>query len=69
MRNFDFKNDGNLTGEYPLFFGEPLGLFDTLNQPYPELDRLSDSQQELFWPSKEVSLVNDANDIANSDSD
>lgn len=67
MRQFDVQNDGNLTGEYPLFFGKPLGLFDTFNEPYPELERLDDAQQALFWPSKEISLVQDAKDIETCD--
>ena len=67
MRKIDFQNDSNLTGDYPLFFGKPLGLFDSLNQPYPELDRLNDEQQALFWPSKEVSLAKDAVDIAEAE--
>lgn len=67
MRKIDFQNNNNLTGNYPLFFAEPLGLFDTLNQPYPELATLSDDQQALFWPAKEISLVQDATDIENCD--
>ena len=69
MREFDVNNDGNLTGDYPLFFGKPLGLFDTINEPYPELGELDDNQQSLFWPAKEISLVTDANDIEDLDED
>lgn len=69
MRKFDINNDGNLTGNYPLFFGKPLGLFDTFNNPYPELEELDDNQQALFWPAKEISLVQDAADIEDMDND
>ena len=64
MRKLDFNNDSNLTGDYPLFFGKPIGLMDVLNQPYPELEELNDNQQELFWVWKEVDLNKDAQDIA-----
>lgn len=69
MRQFDVQNDGNLTGNYPLFFGKPLGLFDTFNEPYPELEGLDDAQQSLFWPAKEISLVQDAKDIEELDTE
>ena len=69
MRKIDFQNDNNLTGNYPLFFAEPLGLFDTFNQPYPELEKLSDDQQSLFWPAKEIALHQDAVDIESCDPD
>lgn len=69
MRKIDFQNDNNLTGNYPLFFGEPIGLFDNLNNPYKELDRLNDEQQSLFWVAKEIALEQDAVDIENCDPD
>lgn len=69
MRDFNINNNGNLTGDYPLFFGEPLGLFDTFNDPYPELTLLDDEQQSLFWPAKEISLVRDSSDIEDLDED
>lgn len=69
MRKIDFQNDSYKTGDEPLFFGKPLGLFETLTNPYPELEALNDEQQSLFWPSKEISLAKDAQDIASAPQD
>lgn len=67
MKRFDVNNDGNLTGEYPLFFGKALGLFDTANEPYPEIEKLDDDQQALFWKANDISLIKDAVDMEELD--
>lgn len=67
MKRINLQSDANNTGNYPLFFGEPLGLFDSFNEPYPELATLSDLQQSFFWPAREIDLSQDAVDIANAD--
>lgn len=67
MKRFNVQNDGNLTKDYPLFFGKPLGLFDIANEPYPEIEKLDDDQQALFWKAGEIDLTQDAVDIMNLD--
>lgn len=53
----------------PLFFGEDLGVYDSFNNPYPELEELDKKQRALFWPSDEFSLVESAKDLLEVDAD
>jgi ribonucleoside-diphosphate reductase beta chain len=57
---FNIKNSNT---EYPLFFGDELGLSDSFNVTYPELLKADEKQRELFWSADEISLVQDAQDL------
>lgn len=62
-KNFNINNNGNLTGEYPLYFGEDLGIFDSFNIPYPEIREADQNQRALFWTSDEIDFTQDYKDM------
>jgi ribonucleoside-diphosphate reductase beta chain len=64
---FNSENTGYLTGNYPLFLGEELGFVDTINQPYPQLETLYDTQMSFLWNHAEVDLTQDRQDMLNAD--
>src|SRR5690606_15335970 len=53
------------TKKYPLFFGEDLGLFDTVNVAYPGIDKLYHQQMSQIWNEFEVALDQDKMDMLN----
>jgi len=55
--------------EFPIFFGEPVGLFDSFNVRYPQIEAADIEQQSLFWKAKEISMVQDAKDLMSLDDD
>lgn len=63
---FNINNTGNRTGSYPLFFGEPLGLFDSFNTKYPEIKKADEEQRALFWKANEINFTRDYYDIQNA---
>lgn len=65
MTVFNSNNTGHLTQKYPLFLGEDLGLFDTINVSYPELENLYQKQVSQIWNENEVSLAQDKLDMMN----
>jgi len=69
MTVFNAKNKGFETSKYPLFLGEDLGLFDTVNVAYPELEDLYQKQVSQIWNENEVSLVQDKQDMVNAPND
>ena len=60
---FNSKNTGHKTGKYPLFLGEDLGFADSINQPYPVLEKLYDTQMSFIWNHNEVDLTQDRQDM------
>lgn len=64
---FNTENTGHLTGEYPLFFGEELGLTDTVTRPYPILETLYQAQLAQIWNEFEVDLTQDKQDMLSAD--
>lgn len=72
MSAINLKNDGYLTGEYPVFLGQKLGIFDSINVPYPEMHRLYKLQKAQDWDENEMDLDQtrkDFNACATSDYD
>lgn len=53
---FNEKNTGYLTGQYPLFLGEQLGLYDSITVKYPNIDENYILQRSLRWTEDEVNL-------------
>ena len=64
-KNFNINNTGNITGNYPLYFGEDLGIFDSFNIPYPEIREADQKQRSLFWTSDEIDFTSDYEDMKN----
>jgi len=60
---FNANNKGYETGKYPLFLGDDLGLFDTVNCAYPILEDLYQKQVSQIWNENEISLVQDKQDM------
>lgn len=56
---FNSEATGHITGNYPLFLGESAGFADTINNPYPELETLFQTQQSFHWNEFEVDLTQD----------
>jgi ribonucleoside-diphosphate reductase beta chain len=52
----NLNNDGWITGKYPLFLGQKLGLHDTMNRPYPELFDLFKQLKAVDWSENEFDL-------------
>ncbi|QIW90850.1 UNVERIFIED_ORG: hypothetical protein GCAPEGMB_00535 [Vibrio phage V07] len=66
MTVFNANNKGYSEG-YPLFLGEELGLFDTINRTYPELEELYQQQMAQIWNEFEVDLTQDKMDMQKVD--
>jgi ribonucleoside-diphosphate reductase beta chain len=60
---FNVENTGYTTKKYPLFLGEKLGLFDTVNIAYPEIEELYQKQLAAIWNEFEVGLEQDKMDM------
>lgn len=63
MSVFNKNNDGHKSKSYPLFFGQDLGLFDTVNVSYPELEELYQQQLVQIWNEFEIDLSQDKMDM------
>lgn len=63
MSVFNANNKGYETGSYPLFLGDDLGLFDTVNCAYPVLEDLYQKQVSQIWNENEISLTQDKQDM------
>lgn len=63
---FNQDNTGYENG-YPLFFGQPLGVLDTINVSYPELEQLYQDQLAQIWNEFEVDLTQDKQDMMEVD--
>ncbi len=61
---FNIKNSNT---EFPLFFGEELGLTDAFNVTYPEILTADKAQRNLFWDADEYDLSKDAKEIRSAD--
>ena len=60
---FNSNNKGHITKTYPMFFGDSLGLGDTVNVVNKRLERLKEQQRAKGWFPTEVSLVQDRIDM------
>tara|TARA_Y100001951_G_scaffold12892_1_gene8206 strand:+ start:2538 stop:3593 length:1056 start_codon:yes stop_codon:yes gene_type:complete len=66
MSQFNANNKGYING-YPLFFGENLGLLDTVNRTYPVLEELYQKQLAQLWNEFEIDLTQDKLDMIKTD--
>lgn len=60
---FNKEATGHLTKEYPLFFGEKMGTYDTVNMNYPSIFDLYNRQMGQIWYSTEVDILRDRIDL------
>lgn len=60
---FNKDNVGFETNHYPIFLGDTLGVFDTVNIAYPELEQLYQAQMSQIWNEFEVDLSQDKMDM------
>lgn len=65
MTVFNANNKGHVSKNYPLFFGDDLGIFDTVNIAYPEIEQLYQQQMSQIWYESEVDLSQDRMDMQN----
>lgn len=63
MTVFNKDNLGYKTKKYPLFLGDDLGLFDTVNIAYPQIEDLYQKQLKQIWNEFEVDLSQDKMDM------
>lgn len=66
---FNPNNHGHLGAGYPLFLGESLGIVDTVNVQYPELERLYQQQLSQIWNEFEIDLTQDRIDMLTAPKD
>lgn len=66
MTKFNAENVGYKYG-YPLFLGKELGVLDTINIQYPQLEELYQDQIAQLWNEFEVDLTHDKLDMINLD--
>lgn len=59
------KQNRGFTEGYPLFLGKELGVVDTINVQYPELEKIYEDQVAYLWNPFEVDLTQDKLDMQN----
>ena len=64
MAGFNRHNTGHKEG-YPLFLGQDLGIIDTINVQYPQLEELYQLQVSQIWNENEIDLTQDRMDMLN----
>ena len=60
---FNEHNTGHITKTYPMFFGDSLGLMDTVNVVNKEIESLKEEQRGGRWYPTEISLSQDKQDM------
>lgn len=65
MTVFNPNNKGYVSKKYPLFLGDALGLFDTVNITYPQIEELYQKQVSQIWNEAEIDLTQDRMDMLN----
>ena len=60
---FNETNTGHITKSYPMFFGDNLGLVDTVNVVNKEIESLKEKQRGARWYPTEISLSQDKQDM------
>lgn len=64
MAAINLQNDNYKEGKYPVFLGQRLGIFDSINVNYPEMHRLYKLQKAQDWDENEMSLDQTRKDFA-----
>ena len=63
MSVFNKNNQSHLKGKHRLFFGETMGLPDSLDEPYPKLEALYQKQMSQIWNEFEIDISKDRIDM------
>lgn len=63
MALFNTENTAHKTGNYPLFLGQPLGLYDSVTVPYPRLNELRQQQKAQDWSEDEFDFTQSRQDF------
>lgn len=66
---FNAKATGHQTQNYPLFFGEQLGVYDTTNRNYQSIFDLYNRQMGQIWFSSEIDITRDRIDLLQAPKD
>jgi len=64
MAAINLKNDNYKSGIYPVFLGQQLGIYDSINKAYPEMFDLYKKQKAQDWAEDEVDLDQSRKDFA-----
>lgn len=56
MAVINLKNDAYKTGDYPVFLGQKLGIYDSIHVQYPKMFELYKLQKAQDWDENEVGL-------------
>lgn len=56
MSVINLKNDNYKSGHYPVFLGQKLGIYDSINVTYPDMHKLYKKQKSQDWDENEVDL-------------
>ena len=60
---FNEHNTSWKTGDYPLFFGQKPGVFDSINRKYPRLFELFEMLKKIDWRHDEIDLTQTRMDL------
>lgn len=60
---FNQNNTGHITKSYPIFFGEDLGMYDSVNVVNKKIESLKELQRSQAWYPTEVSMSQDRSDM------
>lgn len=66
---FNQNNTGHLTKSYPMFFGESLGMYDSVNITNKNIEALKELQRSMGWFPTEVNLSQDRSDMKTTNKD
>lgn len=64
MSVINLKNDNYKNGFYPVFLGQKLGMYDSINVTYPEMFKLYKKQKAQDWDENEMDLDQTRKDFA-----
>ena len=66
---FNQDNKGHITKSYPIFFGDSLGMYDSVNITNKKIEELKELQRSMGWFPTEVSLSQDRSDMKSTSKD
>lgn len=63
MALFNTENTAHKTGEYPLFLGQPMALYDSVTQVFPQGFELYKKQKQQDWSEDEFDFTQSRQDF------
>lgn len=64
MSVFNENNQGYVTGKYPLFLGEKLGVYDNVHLNHPKIFELYEELKSIDWTHDEIDLTQTKMDLS-----